>query len=44
MPPQITSPLIFFGVAGLVVSYVLYTMIRRRKGDRPDSREREAEL
>ena len=39
---MVTNPLVFFGVAGAVVAYVLYMMIRRRKGERSaSSRERE---
>ena len=35
---------IFAGIAALLVSYILYTMIRSRKGERPGSRDRENEL
>jgi hypothetical protein len=30
----VRDPLIFFGVAGAIVAYVLYMMIRKRKGER----------
>lgn len=39
----ITSPLIFFSVAGAVVAYVLYMMVRRRKGER-SAASREVDL
>jgi hypothetical protein len=32
----ITSPWIFFGVAGAVVAYVLYMMVSRRQGQEQD--------
>jgi hypothetical protein len=35
---------IFFGVAGAIVVYILYMIIRRRKGERAGSGAREAEL
>jgi hypothetical protein len=35
---------VFIGVAALLVSYILYTMIRRRKGERPGFEDRETEL
>ncbi len=40
----ITSPWIFYGIAGAVVAYVLYMMLSRRKGERSQlaGREREA--
>ena len=34
---SVTDPGIFFGIAGAIVAYVLYMMIRRRKGERPGS-------
>jgi hypothetical protein len=40
----VTDPWVFFGVAGAVVSYLLYMMIRRRKGERPGIPDREPEL
>jgi hypothetical protein len=42
--PQVTSPFWFFGVAGLIVAYLIYMMIRRRKGERPGNSVREPEL
>ena len=39
-----TIPWIFFGVAGAVVAYLLSMMIRRRKGERPGTTDREPEL
>ncbi len=35
---------IFTGIALLLVSYILYTMIRRRRGERPGFQDRETEL
>jgi hypothetical protein len=43
MGGTITNPLVFFGVAGAVVAYVLYMMIRKRKGERSAS-SREVDL
>jgi hypothetical protein len=43
-PMQVTSPYWFFGVSGLIVAYLLYMMIRKRKGERPGSSVREPEL
>ena len=40
----VKDPYVFFGVAGAIVAYLLYMMIRKRKGERPGSREREGEL
>lgn len=40
----IKDPWIFFGIAGAVVAYVLYMMIRRRKGERPSAAGSELEL
>jgi hypothetical protein len=40
----VTDPRLFFGVAGLIVAYLLYMMIRKRKGERPGFRDREPEL
>jgi hypothetical protein len=42
--PQVTSPFWFFGVAGLIVAYLLYMIIRKRKGERPGNSVREPEL
>jgi hypothetical protein len=41
---QVHDPWIFFGVAGAVVAYLLSMMIRRRKGERPGTTDREPEL
>lgn len=41
---EIHNPLIFWLAAGLVVGYLLYMMIRRRKGERPGHIDREPEL
>ena len=35
---------VFVGIAALLISYILYTMIRRRKGERPGFQDREPEL
>jgi hypothetical protein len=40
----VKDPWVFFGVAGALVAYVLYMMIRRRKGERAGMPEREPEL
>jgi hypothetical protein len=40
----ITNPWVFFGVGGALVAYLLYTMVRRRKGERLGVRNREPEL
>ena len=44
MLPQIKNAYLFYGVAIFLFGYIAYMMIRRRKGDRPDSRDREPEL
>jgi hypothetical protein len=41
---NVENPYVFFGVAAAVVAYLLYMMIRKRKGERPGSLDREAEL
>ncbi len=41
---EIKDRWIFFGAAGLVVAYLLYIMIRRRKGERPGFKDNEPEL
>jgi phosphate/sulfate permease len=41
---NITSPWVFFAVTGVVVAYVLFMMIRRRKGERAGRPERDTEL
>jgi hypothetical protein len=40
----ITNPWVFFGLGGALVAYLLYTMVRRRKGERIGMRDREPEL
>jgi hypothetical protein len=42
--PEIHDPVIFFALAAMLVSYLLYTMIRKRKGERPGFENREPEL
>ncbi len=41
---MVTDPWIFYGVAGALVAYVLYMMIRRRRGERAGFAERETDL
>jgi hypothetical protein len=41
---NITNPWVFFSVGGAVVLYTLYMMVRRRKGERAGSADREPEL
>jgi hypothetical protein len=41
---SVTDPRIFFGVAALVVGYVCYMMIRKRKGERPGAASRDLDL
>jgi hypothetical protein len=41
---QVTNPFVFFGIGGLVVAYLLYMMVRTRKGERPGSKVNEPEL
>jgi hypothetical protein len=41
---KIKSPIIFLGLSGLLVAYLLYTMVRRRKGLRHGFENREPEL
>jgi hypothetical protein len=40
----VTDPYLFFGIAGAVVSYLLYMMIRRRKDDRSSMPDHEPDL
>lgn len=40
----ITNPAVFYGVGGLLVAYVLYMMIMRRKGEGSDLAGRGPEL
>ena len=41
---MVTDPWIFYGVAGAVVAYLLYMMVRRRRGERAGYAEKEPEL
>ncbi len=41
---QVKDPLVFFGAASLVVAYVIYMMIRRKKSDRAGFEDRDTEL
>jgi len=41
---QVKNAFLFFGVASLVVGYLLYMMFRTRKGERPGTTIREPEL
>ena len=41
---QIKSRWVFFPLAALFVSYLLYTMIRKRRGERPGNQIHEPEL
>jgi hypothetical protein len=41
---MITNPYVFFGLAGLVVAYLLYITLRTRKGARPGTRVSEPDL
>ena len=35
---------IFIGVSAMLVSYILYMMLRARKGERPGTRDHEPDL
>lgn len=35
---------LFIGLAAVLISYILYMMIRPRKGERPGEKDREPEL
>jgi hypothetical protein len=41
---MVKDPWLFFGVASVLVAYLLYMMVRKRKGERPGYRDREPEL
>jgi hypothetical protein len=41
---MVTDPWIFFGVAGAIVAYLLYMMVRRRRGERAGFADKEREL
>ena len=40
----VNDPWVFFGASSALLAYLLYMMIRRRKGERPGSLDREPEL
>jgi hypothetical protein len=40
----ITDPRIFFGIAAAVVAYVVYMMVRKRKGERSPVAKGELDL
>jgi hypothetical protein len=40
----ITDPLVFYGLAAAVVAYLLYMMVRRRRGERAGFADKEPEL
>jgi hypothetical protein len=42
--PTITNFYLFVGCAAALASYILYTMIRKRKGEREGAQDREPEL
>lgn len=41
---NIESPAVFAAVATLLIGYILYMMVRRRKGLRPGQTDREPEI
>lgn len=41
---EVTNPWVFFVPVGLFVAYLLYMMIRKRKGERKGDADREPEL
>ena len=41
---QITDPYFFYVPAGLLLTYLIYMMIRKREGERPGTHVREPEL
>lgn len=44
MDYRITNFWVFFGAAAVLFAYLLYTMIRKRKGERPGHEDREPDL
>ncbi len=40
----VKNPWVFYGFGGAIVSYLLYMMIRRRRGERAGFADRETEL
>lgn len=41
---MVKDPYIFFGVAGPLLAYLIYMMLRKRKGERPGTAVHEPEL
>jgi hypothetical protein len=41
---MIKNPWIFYGIGSALVAYMLYMMVRRRKGERAGVADREPEL
>ncbi len=41
---SVNNAWVFLGVSGAIVAYLLYMMIRKRKGERPGEANREPEL
>ena len=41
---NVTNPYVFFGAAAALVAYLLYMIIRKRKGERPGATDHEPEL
>ncbi|HEV3162716.1 MAG TPA: hypothetical protein VGZ22_01650 [Isosphaeraceae bacterium] len=40
----VTNPYVFYGTFALLGAYIVYVMIRKRKGERPGQEGREPEL
>ena len=41
---MITNAYLFFGISALLAGYIIYMMIRKRKGERPGNEKNELEL
>ena len=41
---MVTDPWIFFGVAGIVMAYLIYMLIRKRKGERRGYEDNDGDL
>lgn len=41
---MINEPWVFYGISAALVAYLLYTMIRKRRGERPGFEHSEPEL
>jgi hypothetical protein len=41
---NVTSPTVFYAAAAALLGYLLYMMVRKRKGERPGFRDTEPEL